>query len=297
MKLLLINKNPVVSRMLKLSAPKAGFEVEECDNVYNLPSGEVDVVFIDDEMYDENFLKEIRKNINFSQIGLITTSKDEQIEGFDFTLTKPFLPTDLIELLRGLKSKIAYIKEYVQEDKEEIVQKEEKEETPTDILSLNEIPEIEDKKIEGNLPEPLEVEESVKREEIVEFEEEDEEEPFIPADELKESGVLDKSELEKVQELLEEEKPQDILTKEEAIEESEIQKEEKKEEIEEQKEPAILEKLQNYKKEEPKPQSMSSEEKIRALMGALDLYTIRELLDGMEVTIKINFNKKKKKKK
>ncbi|WP_281951493.1 hypothetical protein [Nitrosophilus kaiyonis] len=294
MKLLLINKNPVVSRMLKLSAPKAGFEVEECDNVYNLPNGEVDVVFIDDEMYDENFLKEIRKNIKFSQIGLITSSKDEQFEEFDFTLTKPFLPTDLIELLRGLKSKIAYIKEH-EEKKQEEISYEEKEETPTDILSLNEIPEIEDKKIEENLPEPLELEENIEREKIVEFEEEEEEEPFIPENELEESGVLDKNELEKVQELLEEEKPQEILTKEANLEQ---ETQEEKEELEEQKEPAILEKLNNYKNEkESKPEPMSSEEKIKALMGALDLYTIRELLDGMEITIKINFNKKKKKKK
>ena len=285
MNLLLINKNPVVSRMLKLSAPKAGFEVDECDNVYELPHGEYDVVFIDDEMYDENFLKEIKKNIKFSQIGVITSSKDEQIEGFDFTLTKPFLPTDLIELLRGIKSKIEFIKK--EHENKEIADIEKKEE-PLDILSLNETLELENKEIEENLPIPKE-----EKEEIVEFEESVEEEPFISENEIEESGVLDKSELEKVQELLEEEKETQKEPKEEMEEnlEEEIEKE-----VEEK--PAILEKLEDYKNEQiEKKEEISKEEKIKALMGVLDLYTIRELLDGMEITIKINFNKKKKKKK
>ena len=290
MKLLLINKNPVVSRMLKLSAPKAGFEVEECDNVYDLPKGEYDVVFIDDEMYDENFLKEIKRSISFSQIGLITSSKDRQFEDFDFTLVKPFLPTDLIELLRGVKSKIEYIKE--KDQNEEQFAKVEKEESE-DILSLNEVPEIENKKIEGNLPEPAGLEETVK-EELVEFEESEEEEPFIPQNEIEESGVLDKSELEKVQELLEEDKE---VEKEPIKIEEEPEIKDIEETQEQESEPAILEKLKNYNKEEKEKKSEpTNEEKIKALMGMFDLYTIRELLDGMEVTIKINFNKKKKKK-
>ena len=126
MNILLINKNPVVLRMLKLSAPKAGFEVESCDNVYELPRGMFDTVFIDDEMYDENFLKEIKRSIVFRQIGLITSSKNEHIEGFDFTLTKPFLPTDLIELLRGVRAKIDFIKkEQVDTDLEKSIVKSE----------------------------------------------------------------------------------------------------------------------------------------------------------------------------
>ncbi len=297
MNLLLINKNPVVSRMLKLSAPKAGFEVEECDNVYELPKGEFDVIFIDDEMYDENFLKEIKRNIEFKQIGLITSSKDEHIEGFDFTLTKPFLPTDLIELLRGVKGKIEFMKkEEIETDLEKKIAKiEEKqkekveEETPLNILTLNEVPELEDKKIEDNLPQV--------KEEIVEFEEEEEEEPFISESEIEERGILDRSELEKVQGLLEEEK---LLAEEEkTIEEIQEDTQDNVEEEVEEKKPSILKKVEEYqkeKKDKPQKPEFKDEEKIKALMGVLDLYSIRELLDGMEITIKINFNKKKKKK-
>ncbi len=299
MNLLLINKNPVVSRMLKLSAPKVGFEVFECDNVYELPKGHYEVVILDDEMYDENFLKEIKRSVDFEQIGIITSLKNENIEGFDFTLIKPFLPTDLIELLRGIKSKIEFIKKEQTEEQldkelaEEITEQDSSEvETELNILTLNEEenePELESKTQETK-EEP--------KENIVQFEEEEEEEPFVNEEHLDKSGILDEKELEKVQELLEDEDEKEIVAKEvQDIEEESTEDSSIKEEREDK--PSILEKVEEYKKsEEPKPlkEEYSSEEKIKALMGVLDLYTVRELLDGMEITIKINFNKKKKKK-
>ncbi len=269
MDLLLINKNPVVSRMLNLSAPKAGFEVSECDNVYELPKGSFDVVLIDDEMYDENFLKEIKSELDFKQLGIITSAKNADTESFDFVLIKPFLPTDLIELLRSIRAKIEFTQyEDVSEETEE----------------------------------------------IVELEESDEEEPFVPEEEVEKSGVLNEEEIERVAELLED-TPESILTapKEEESQEETIEEETRSIQEEEEK-PSILEKMDimenvppkepSEPKEEPEtksapvpdPQEYSSEEKIKALMGVLDLYTVRELLDGMEITIKINFNKKKKKK-
>ncbi|MRI84012.1 MAG: hypothetical protein C6I00_06285 [Nitratiruptor sp.] len=106
MKLLLINKNPVVSRMMQMSVPKAGFDIEECESVYDLPTGQYDVVVIDDEMYDQNFLQEIKRSIDFHKLGIITSAKNSALDEFDFVLTKPFLPTDLIEILRRVKGEI-----------------------------------------------------------------------------------------------------------------------------------------------------------------------------------------------
>ena len=104
MRLLLVNKNPVVSRMMQMSVPKAGFEIEECDNVYALPSGTYEVVVIDDEMYDENFLHDIKQHVSYKQLGLITATRAYDSNEFDFILSKPFLPTDLIEILRKVRT-------------------------------------------------------------------------------------------------------------------------------------------------------------------------------------------------
>lgn len=285
MNLLLINKNPVVSRMLNLSSPKVGYDIVECDNVNKLPKGEFDVVILDDEMYDENFLKEIRNSINFQQIGIIISSKNENVDSFDFVLIKPFLPTDLIELLRGIKAKLEFIKK---EEKKELAF------TPED--NLKDISEDENTQniLTINDEEPKEEGLKEEKEEIVQFEEEDEE-PFIKESDQK-SGIFDESEVEKVQELLDEDKD----LEEEILKESQEEIKEEKDEIEESinKKPQILEKVEEYKnsKEKPIKEEYSKEEKIKALLGVLDLYSIRELLDGMEVTIKINFNKQKKKK-
>lgn len=299
MNLLLINKNPVVSRMIHLSAPKVGLEIKECSNVYDLPKGHFDIVVIDDEMFDENFLKDIKNSIDFEKIGIITSSKEEQADGFDFVLIKPFLPTDLVELLRSLKSKIENAKTKKNETEENIEIENSQEDNIKNILLLNN---------------------NSDKEEIVAISEEEEDEPFISQDELQEGGVLDKQELTKVQELLEDEEEnqqteENFEIKEEKIELPENEKEKSKEieakeepkesvKNEEEKKPLIFEKVEeskklnsNKKKEKRKKGEYSSEDKLKALINTLDLYSIRELLDGMEVTIKINFNKKNKKKK
>jgi len=203
MRLLLINKNPVVSRMMQMSVPKAGFDIEECDNVYDLPTGTYEVVVIDDEMYDENFMHDIKQHVKFRQLGLISASHTAAGDEFDFVLTKPFLPTDLIEVLRTVKTKI----------EEAPAPQEEKE--PFDQL------------LEENKSEPFgefikeEREESLEHfaqaasqaplgESIVEVEESIEESPFV--EKIEEPGdVLDKSELEKVSELLQETEEKDEL--------------------------------------------------------------------------------------
>lgn len=182
MRVLLINKNPVVSRIMKMSVPKAGFDIEECESVYNLPHGSYDVVIIDDDMYDENFLHDIKQHIQYKQIGLITTTRNELSEKFDFILTKPFLPTDLIEILRGLHNKIRAMTSHTNASYEEAKQ----------------ISEPQQESSETQMLEPAQQEEK-----IVEIEESEEESPFVET--IDEPGnVLDKEEIQKVNALLEE---------------------------------------------------------------------------------------------
>ncbi len=297
MKLLLINKNPVVSRMMLMSVPKAGFEIEECDSVYDLPKGRFEVVVIDDEMYDENFLEDIKRNIKFAKLGLITASKSMEQEGFDFVLTKPFLPTDLIEILREVKSELE--KEGVSLEEEPKEQPQEEVNATLDRFLVSD--EEEDdylKEFEPKL-------ESSEVEKIVEVEETEEESPFVSAD-LPKSGVLDEQEVEKVTQLLEEtkEKPIEVMTAEppqpkkemtpESILTSLITEEEKLEPvIEPIKEP---EPVEQPKKESTvdTPKEQIVKEVAQEAVKDLDASTLRELLDGMrlDITIKISFPEK-----
>ena len=180
MRLLLINKNPVVSRMMQMSVPKAGFEIEECDSVYNLPSGHYEVVVIDDEMYDENFMQAIKQQITYKQLGLITATKAYAADLFDFILSKPFLPTDLIEILRKVRSSL-------QKDNRSSPQQNLQQESDPFDAFLQQPPQQ-----QTDAPER-----------IVEIEDLVEESPIV--DEVHEKGdVLDKREIETVAKLLDE---------------------------------------------------------------------------------------------
>ncbi len=314
MRLLLINKNPVVSRMMQMSVPKAGFDIEECDSIYDLPTGKYEVVVLDDEMYDENFLHDIQQNIKYHQIGIITTSKNADFSNFDFVLTKPFLPTDLIEILRKVKSEIEHQKEILPVEEPE----EPKEELFENFLKGDTTPFTEEER-------------------IIEVEEPQEESPFVE-EPLEKAGVLKEEEVEKVSELLKEpiENEEPLAITEEPIL---AKQSESKEEIasffhEETTEPSPLQ--EPTKLQEPKSSSAEAtvqtlgaitpedlltevEEKVveeesheemmepvakkegtslqdlKNELQKLDVKGLREILDGMqlEITIKITYPDKK----
>ncbi|NPA56810.1 MAG: hypothetical protein GXO19_03630 [Epsilonproteobacteria bacterium] len=189
MRLLLINKNPVVSRMMQMSVPKAGFDIEECESVYDLPTGEYEVVVIDDEMYDQNFLQDIKQNIKYYQLGIITSAKSGNLQDFDFVLTKPFLPTDLIEILRRVKGEI----------------ENQKQKLPPPVE-----PQQKDQEEFGNF---LKSEESFlgTEERIVEIEEPQEESPFVVPSQDR-GGLFKEEEVQEVAQLLKEPSPEPTIS-------------------------------------------------------------------------------------
>lgn len=102
MKILLINANPVVSRLLLLCARDTHLLLDEVNNVDEVKDVEYDLVFVDDGSYIDNvdsFLEEgnSRKKIFLSYV-------KEMVEGFDETIQKPFLPSQIIKVIEGLES-------------------------------------------------------------------------------------------------------------------------------------------------------------------------------------------------
>ena len=106
MKILLLNDNPVVNKLVVLSAQKTSDEVEIASSSEDIPSQSYDLLIVDDSMYSDDLLNEINTKIKYKNSLLICT-KDAQIpDAFSSILKKPFLPTDLVELFMMLEKEV-----------------------------------------------------------------------------------------------------------------------------------------------------------------------------------------------
>ena len=54
MKVVLLNQNPVISRLIKLSLDKIGYELEEIENLTQIAPWSCDLLICDHEMLDES---------------------------------------------------------------------------------------------------------------------------------------------------------------------------------------------------------------------------------------------------
>ncbi|RAX56578.1 hypothetical protein CCZ01_09120, partial [Helicobacter monodelphidis] len=102
MKLLLINTNPIVQKLVKLSAEKVGLSIIEADSLNQLQDiSEIQFIFIDDKSFSNNLKREAKEKIPQAKLGYIYSKNSEKEGGFDIYVQKPFLPTDFVELLKN----------------------------------------------------------------------------------------------------------------------------------------------------------------------------------------------------
>ncbi|HED5477548.1 TPA: highly acidic protein [Campylobacter jejuni] len=96
MKILLLNENPVVSRLISLSAKKISYDFEEL-NAYNENLSNYDVIVVDsDTPAPLKILKEKCNRLIF------LAPRNQNVEDIDAQiLQKPFLPTDFLNLLNN----------------------------------------------------------------------------------------------------------------------------------------------------------------------------------------------------
>lgn len=95
MKILLLNENPMVSRLINLSAKKMSYELIEAP-IYNDELGTYDIIVVDhDVKADLKALKEKCDKLIF------LAPRDEKHDIEAQILKKPFLPTDFLNLLTG----------------------------------------------------------------------------------------------------------------------------------------------------------------------------------------------------
>ena len=98
MKILLLNDNPVVNKLVTLSAQKTSDELDVVDSIDSIQPGEYDLLVVDDTMYNDDMLSEIKSKIMFSSSLYICSRDAAEVKAFSSTLKKPFLPTDLVDL-------------------------------------------------------------------------------------------------------------------------------------------------------------------------------------------------------
>lgn len=127
MRLLLLNNNPAVSRLIKLSVDKVGYELDEFDDYGLIPLKNYDIIMVDSESYDEAELASICEQKECNYILYIAQRGTKKPELADVALEKPFLPTDFLALLEKIKN-VLKSKPSVQEPVEEYDVSEEEDE-------------------------------------------------------------------------------------------------------------------------------------------------------------------------
>ena len=106
MRLLLINNNPAVSRLLKLSVEKAGHEMDEFEEYGLVPLKSYDIIMIDNELYDESELLALKEQTHCDYCIYVCQRGSAKPDDVNVTLEKPFLPTDFLILLEKVKNVI-----------------------------------------------------------------------------------------------------------------------------------------------------------------------------------------------
>ena len=97
MKVVLLNQNPVISRLVKLSLDKIGYELEEIENLTQIAPWSCDLLICDHEMVDES--------IDYTPFGkeiLFLIPRNYEKKLGKYSLEKPFLPTDFIDKVQKI---------------------------------------------------------------------------------------------------------------------------------------------------------------------------------------------------
>jgi uncharacterized membrane protein len=106
MRMLLINQNPIVSKLVALSAQKAGLEIDEEVSLDALEGSGFDVVFVDDAKAEGMDPDAIKARTGARKVCLIYAGDDESAEAFECRIKKPFLPTELVDVLTELAAEL-----------------------------------------------------------------------------------------------------------------------------------------------------------------------------------------------
>lgn len=278
MQILLLNTNPVVSRLISLCLKDKEAKLHEVSSFDEIESKHYDLALIDDAAY-QNVNHDALQSLSISKLVLLSSQATQTDEMIDEVIKKPFLPSKIIEMIESLENVEPAIEPLIEDKTTEV---------STDVphifpLSAAEEEEVEDVE-ELNIPQ--EIEENEERLEI-----------------------LNITEIEKIKSLLEmgdeDDEHEDLIYKDEDELESlkrEVIKqnliEEGLEIVEEEDVIEVVEKDLTLHISHDKHTSDKKREKFeKKLLGAIKemkLKKLQKLLKGAEVTINIHFKDSQK---
>ncbi len=281
MHILLININPVVSRLIALCMREDHINFEEVQHIGTVLRDKYDVVFVDEASYDDETRKMLANLIMRKKVFL--SSNDEVSDAtsvFSSVIKKPFLPSQITAVLESLEEDdileasaelpsifpLSNDEQSVEDTKENI------EEADTKVLDLNEIDKI---KVLLDMDE-----------EVEEVSEEEYESRKIEV--IKQQLIADGLEIVDENEYVE------ALSKKPLAEKNEKSKKVKSRKNEDKKSKLKISKKEKIKKDKKKDEeTFTFEEALIAAVEGMKVKKIKKLLKGAEITIKINFKDKK----
>ncbi|MGC9351873.1 MAG: hypothetical protein ACP5D3_07780 [Sulfurovum sp.] len=170
MQILLLNTNPVVSRLITLCLKDRHAELYEFSSLGEVEKKSYDLAFIDDASYEHIDLDTLQK-LHIAKLVLLTSHPDGDYNPADIVIKKPFLPSRIIEVIDALELSETFESPMEEEETPHIFPlsaEEESEETESlrsqKILDLNEIEKIKSL---------LEMDEEILSEDVLEKDEEE----------------------------------------------------------------------------------------------------------------------------
>lgn len=106
MKILLLNDNPVVRKLVALSAQKTKDDLSVIWSVDEVEGSEYDLLIVDDAHYTDEAMGALKEKIQYKASLLMATRGNATPSGFDKVINKPFLPTDLVDLFSQIAKEL-----------------------------------------------------------------------------------------------------------------------------------------------------------------------------------------------
>lgn len=104
MKFLLVNANPAVRKIFNITAKKANISLDVVSSISDIPLKEdYNCIFIDDGVLNTGDFEHFKNKMITTKFCLILSKDNPLKSGFDSYIRKPFLPTDIYEVLRKEK--------------------------------------------------------------------------------------------------------------------------------------------------------------------------------------------------
>ena len=106
MNVLLVNNDPVVSKLVTLSTLKTGDRLDVAKSIEDVREGSYDLLILETGLFSVDALEAINDKAIYAHSLYITTRDTTQTELFEKVLFKPFLPTELLVILHQFSKSV-----------------------------------------------------------------------------------------------------------------------------------------------------------------------------------------------